>query len=424
MATSSEPAAPSAQELIEHLPLPGVILRGDGSVQFENDLAQRRIPTTWLAGAGSALVRLASDGQTRVRDVCQPEGGCEPFTAYAAGLEGQTVVLFEDRATAGAAHAVALQQRIAELEKLSVTDRLTGLWNRRHFDAVVERELAFSERERSPLSLLLFDLDHFKAVNDNHGHAAGDEVLRATAARLRQGSRPADLVFRWGGEEFALLAPATTLRAATALAERVRAALAAEAFPVAGHLTLSAGVAEHLADESAAAWFARLDAALYQAKERGRNRVVAAAGGASAAWDAQAGSSALCLVWSERCESGHALIDAEHRGLFDATNALIAAMTDQPLRSPALLAQVDGLLAAVARHFADEERVLEAARYPALHAHRQLHAKLLAAARGLRDSMAAGAASAGDAVEFLAYEVVNRHILKADRAFFPWVAPG
>lgn len=414
----------SAKELIAHFPLPGLILDREGSVVFENDRCVERIAHSWVTGDGQRLLLLGANEQVRSMQIQDPSGEQRAAMVYATPLEDQTVVVFDDRATErGSTHAAEMQRRILELERLSSTDRLTELWNRRHFDDVVARELAFSERERSPISLLLFDLDRFKNVNDRFGHAAGDAVLQRAAKLLRDGARFTDQVFRWGGEEFAILASATSLEVAMVLAERLRISVAAQPFPVAGAVTISGGVAEHLTAEPAAQWFERVDAALYRAKTEGRNRVVASAGGASQAWRAMEQASALRLVWSDQCMSGHALIDEEHHGLFDATNALMAAMTDTSMSSSAILDRVDELVAAVARHFVDEEKVLQEISYPRLDEHRALHAKLLASARQLRDSVHAGLSSPGEVVEFLAYEVVNRHILKVDRQFFPFLAP-
>lgn len=413
-------APPTAQDLLARFPLPGLILNKDGTVLFQNERGHERIDAGWLAGAGTRLIALAGEEQSCVMQLPDPSGRERRTTAYATPLGEKTVVVFDDRVSSD--ESVELQRRVAELEKLSATDRLTGLWNRHHFDDVVARELAFSEREHSPVSLLIFDLDHFKHVNDTFGHAVGDDVLRTAAARLREASRPTDLLFRWGGEEFALLAPATSTAVALALAERLRAHLVALPFAVAGDVTVSASAAEHLVGEAATPWFGRADAALYQSKKAGRNRVTAAPGGASTAWIRDEQASALRLVWSDRCVSGDPLIDGEHRALFDACNALVAAMTDTAMQSADILAKIDQVLDALARHFIDEERVLAEVRYPRLAEHRRLHEKLLESSRELRDAVHAGTSSPGEIVEFLAFEVVNRHILRADRQFFPFLA--
>ena len=123
------------------------------------------------------------------------------------------------------------------------------------------------------VSLLLLDIDSFKLINDEHGHAAGDAVLTGLSALLAEQLRVSDELGRWGGEEFLLLAPGTTLPAATELAERIRAAVAQAAFPHGRTVTVSIGVAQAGVGETPEQWVARADLALYEAKRAGRNRV-------------------------------------------------------------------------------------------------------------------------------------------------------
>jgi diguanylate cyclase (GGDEF)-like protein len=167
-----------------------------------------------------------------------------------------------------------------ELERLAQTDPLTGLFNRRHFWAHGTAEIARISRYVRPLSVLSLDLDHFKQVNDRYGHAAGDEALRWLAKVLLSSLRQSDLVARLGGEEFAVLLPETLLENAVHLAERIREALAATPV-IAGDktffITASIGVSNTTdAKTTLDALLVRADAALYQAKEGGRNRTVAA----------------------------------------------------------------------------------------------------------------------------------------------------
>lgn len=165
----------------------------------------------------------------------------------------------------------------------SLTDALTGLYNRRYLTRRLEEEIARAQRYAQPLSCLFVDVDHFKRINDTFGHAAGDEVLRELAARLRGHLRPSDVAVRFGGEEFALLLPQTAAREAVRIAERMRAMVNGE--PVrtrAGMVpvTVSIGVAQarpELGERREAvgnALLAAADAALYQAKEKGRDCVM------------------------------------------------------------------------------------------------------------------------------------------------------
>ena len=155
------------------------------------------------------------------------------------------------------------------LRRLALHDSLTGAVNRRGF---MDR-LAQAQQQQALLSLVMIDIDHFKRINDRHGHAAGDGVLREVAARLRRQMRGADLLGRLGGEEFALLLPATDLAGALAQAELARQALRREPMAIAGTVTASFGVAQWDGSESAADWLHRADLALYQAKLRGRDQV-------------------------------------------------------------------------------------------------------------------------------------------------------
>ena len=173
----------------------------------------------------------------------------------------------------------ALEEANLELQKLSQTDGLTGLANRRLFDHTLQREHARQQRTGSPLSLLMADLDHFKCVNDHYGHAIGDDYLRAVARVLKTSvARATDLAARYGGEEFVCLLPDTSAEDARMLAERIRQGVADLGLPNAladtARLTLSVGVATlEGGDTSAAQLLAQADEQLYAAKHAGRDRV-------------------------------------------------------------------------------------------------------------------------------------------------------
>ena len=170
-----------------------------------------------------------------------------------------------------------------EAVRLSLTDGMTGLWNRRNFDLRLESELSRALRFSEPFAVVFVELDQMKAVNDRHGHQAGDTVLIELARRLTEAVREVDVVARWGGDEFTLLLPKTGLPGALLLAEKIRSAVANGPFRIdTGSLdiTISVGVAaypEH--GSSGKDLVAAADAAMYQAKARGRNRVEHATAG-------------------------------------------------------------------------------------------------------------------------------------------------
>ncbi|WP_433885177.1 sensor domain-containing diguanylate cyclase [Pseudomonas vranovensis] len=162
------------------------------------------------------------------------------------------------------------------IEALATLDSLTGLPNRRGFDLLAAQALQEAQREPKPLIALLIDLDHFKALNDTHGHLAGDEVLRQFAQVLEECLRHADIICRWGGEEFIVLLKDTDSQYAAAVAEKIRSKTEALAFTYAEqpiHLTASIGLSNLQADDTLHSLIARADRALYRAKQSGRNRV-------------------------------------------------------------------------------------------------------------------------------------------------------
>lgn len=170
-----------------------------------------------------------------------------------------------------------LWRRNAELNRISRTDSLTGLYNRWHLDDVLAREGSTARRHGDQLSIVLFDIDHFKHVNDAYGHPAGDLVLVEFARRMTDQLRAGDIAGRWGGEEFLLILPRTDMAGAIRVAERVRVATAAK--PVIGTaeripITVSGGCSSG-STETSGELVGVADTRLYEAKAAGRNRIVA-----------------------------------------------------------------------------------------------------------------------------------------------------
>ncbi|NUP08627.1 MAG: diguanylate cyclase [Polyangiaceae bacterium] len=175
-------------------------------------------------------------------------------------------------------HLRSLNDQLAEanriISELARTDTLTGLPNRRVLDEELLRQLEFSKRRKRALTAVVIDLDHFKSINDNFGHAMGDQVLRAVGACLASRVRKYDVAARYGGEEFALLLPDTLRDDGAAVAERIRASISTISIPdFPRPITASLGVATLLDGENGTELFGRADAALYRAKAGGRNRV-------------------------------------------------------------------------------------------------------------------------------------------------------
>ncbi len=169
------------------------------------------------------------------------------------------------------AHQI-LESKNQQLIKLATIDPLTGLFNRSHLDAALEREFARAKRDKNPLAVMIIDADNFKLFNDGFGHLIGDQVLVEAGQLMSQLLRKTDVLARWGGEEFLIVAPNTDASGALDLAEKIRVAIAENKFSDEGlHLTMSIGVAVYSPDDSIVSLIQRADDGLYQAKDDGRN---------------------------------------------------------------------------------------------------------------------------------------------------------
>ncbi len=173
----------------------------------------------------------------------------------------------------------ALRKELDQVREESKTDVLTGIPNRRAFDAVLDDTLDSAREQQKAFCLLICDIDHFKRFNDTYGHLVGDKVLRFVATTLKRAVKGRDMVARYGGEEFAVILPETNLAGANTVAEQIRTAVSAgnlkdkNGEASYGRITVSIGVAQFSSDDDAETMVQRADDALYQAKEKGRNRV-------------------------------------------------------------------------------------------------------------------------------------------------------
>jgi len=200
------------------------------------------------------------------------DGTTRHVQTYAGPIE-----IYGDKLMLCIIHDITEQKRLEqELEHAALRDSMTGLLNRRQFYNITEQTNPAHLPAQQQFSLLLVDTDHFKNINDVFGHHKGDEVLISLSRMLEACSRKDDYVFRWGGEEFVILLPRTTLETALQIAETLRAAVAHITIPGLPRFTVSIGVARHNQGESIDDLFKRVDDALYRAKNDGRNKVLAA----------------------------------------------------------------------------------------------------------------------------------------------------
>lgn len=188
--------------------------------------------------------------------------------------------VLEDRLELSKVEINNLQHSLEAIRAESMTDPLTGLGNRKYFDRAVADAVALATKEGEPLSLLMFDIDHFKSFNDNYGHLTGDQVLRLVAMSLKQNIKGQDITARYGGEEFAVVLPSTALKQALTVADHIRRAVMAKELKkkstgeILGRVTISIGVSMLRPSDTPESLMERADACLYAAKRSGRNRAI------------------------------------------------------------------------------------------------------------------------------------------------------
>ncbi|CAB1367403.1 diguanylate cyclase [Denitratisoma oestradiolicum] len=260
-----------------------VVTDSDGAIVLVNPAAERLIQKSRERIIKEGFDDLLDDPVSMRRWLADRENRGPISVLYKAQVLNVYVstIHVEDGHVVGSAcllRDVTEEKRLEEeLRRLSTTDGLTGLFNRRYLDDTLRREFERSRRTGAPLSVVMFDVDHFKKFNDTHGHDQGDRVLRAVATCLREALRKYDSPCRYGGEEFVGILPDTTMEAALAVAERLRQDV--ETMRVDGlQVTISLGVAglPRLAAGSAEELIELADAALYQSKHQGRNRTTLA----------------------------------------------------------------------------------------------------------------------------------------------------
>lgn len=304
--------------------------------------------------------------------------------------------------------------------QMAMTDKLTACWNRFRIEEVAQQELARLQRYATPVSLIMIDIDHFKAINDKFGHATGDAILQGFAATARACIRNTDVLGRWGGEEFVVVLPASGFSAAADTAERIRQAVEAAEYLGGITITASLGFSSCQSTDSWNDWLRRADTALYQAKARGRNRVEAEMPLQSPADRRRSGAELLQIVWRQDYDMGCQAIDTQHHRLFDLGNQLIEAMT-QGAPKDEVESKIADFVTLAEDHFRDEEAILQGTEFPDLAAHREQHRQLIERATTLIERHQRGQLETLELLNFIVYELTAQHMLGEDRKFRRYV---
>ena len=295
------------------------------------------------------------------------------------------------------------------LRNQATHDQLTGLYNRHYYEERGLEEIRRSQRTNQPLSVIMFDIDHFKHINDTYGHPIGDLVLKDIAQITQNSIRNTDLLFRVGGEEFVILTLDTPLYGAKRTAEKILERLRQNVHPIVGTYTASFGVCEKLEDETMIELYQRVDAVLYQSKHNGRNQVTC---------DQVSSEKPIARIeftFKPEWESGNALIDAQHQSLIMLANQIIN-MTPNEFEKISRL--IEKLIQDITIHFKEEEEVLSRIGFPLLDQHQTFHTQLLKHANAIKNENIHQTLKATSFFSFIVDELVVGHIIQEDQKYF------
>lgn len=297
-----------------------------------------------------------------------------------------------------------------QLRKQAIRDELTGIYNRHHLDSIILREMDRADRFNKPISIILFDLDHFKRVNDTYGHQVGDDILRGISQIVEKTIRESDILFRIGGEEFLILLPETSMAGAMILAEKVRIVLEQHIHPTVGGQTISLGVSERMKGESFRYLFKRADLALYQAKLGGRNQTIASEA------ETLLPMAYVVLNAGKEWETGDQLIDRQHQEILQAMNQLWESFHGHV--SPNKMGQrLEYLFRLIQEHMNTEEEYLHAIGYREEETHRETHRKLYNKALLFKEQYKEGAVKDIAFLSHLSDELILAELMKEDKVF-------
>ena len=297
-----------------------------------------------------------------------------------------------------------------KLKEQTIKDPLTGAYNRYFLEREISNLIYECERYKIPLSMMLLDLDYFKAINDKYGHEKGDEVLKAFSEVILGNIRMNDILVRWGGEEFVIILKHTELDQAQTVAEKMRKVIEETIIPNIQNVTVSIGVSQYTLGEGYQPWFVRTDAAMYQAKNLGRNQVVVD----NQPWQ----QFHMAVTWNDKWLSNNEAIDQEHRKLLEMGNELIAAVANEAKDSAEAI--LEHLIQHTVYHFNHEEAILREIGFPGLEEHKIIHELLIEESMKLKRSLKEGSISLGNVVEFVVSKVLMGHMLQEDFKYFKY----
>ena len=309
---------------------------------------------------------------------------------------------------------ISLMEENVRLNYLIRKDKLTSLYNKAYIEEQLDVQCGMVRRYHRECSVIFFDIDHFKRINDNYGHSVGDEVLIAISSLISNHIRSTDMFARWGGEEFLLLLPETGIEEAKIVANKLCALVEQHDFDIVKKVTISLGVTSVLASDTVLSILNRVDKALYKAKHSGRNQVVVYQS------DEEIPFASMKISWRHVWDSGHSQIDAQHKNLIDLANELLEMTTMQATKEE-ILFMLDKLIQHTSQHFAYEEHVLRKLNYDQIEDHMVKHQLLIEKALGLRKDFLEDKGYMSTFFSFIIEDVVLKHMIQEDTRFFPTI---
>ncbi len=304
-----------------------------------------------------------------------------------------------------------LRTKNDELSIMASTDSLTGLRNRHLLEQDIFRFTALADRFHTPLSFIIYDLDFFKTINDTYGHDYGDEVLIKVTKAVQAKLRDTDRAYRWGGEEFLIILPNTSLDDAKFMAENLRLSVKQFFEEETVKVTISLGVADYVASEPSNHWFRKADYALGQAKQTGRDKVVV--------WNSvESLPLAFAKIeWQDAWNSGHDIIDQQHREILDLANEL-AVIGIQRENESTVIRQLEIIFSQTLAHFRYEEEILKLIQFPGYEKHRMEHDFLIQRYEKLIDETKSHKLSVKECFDRIVGVLIMGHMLHYDRLYF------
>lgn len=300
-----------------------------------------------------------------------------------------------------------------ELENKYIHDRFTGIYTREYFNMRVHEAFSETLRHGEKLSLIYFDLDHFKEVNDTFGHARGDKILLALVDRVNNIIREEDIFARWGGDEFIILLPKTDLEGSRLLSERIKNTIEQDDFFITHGVTTSVGCSEWVFNEYLESWFKRTDSALYTSKNTGRNKVTQSD-------HTKEKQIVRKIDWNEDWNTGNSIIDSEHKALLIRSNEIIQGSLKEETFEETIR-NISIMISEVKQHFNHEIDILKSVHYKDFLEHEHIHLKLLERLNYIYHKASHQHIETSELFAFLMDVILEAHFLNEDKKYIPYL---